>query len=149
MIDKIWVYIECPAWSFLVNCGYWLFHIHQIKGALAEKKKIKARCRTLVAVRLELAMFEWKKDSLKDWTPWVITIINNNFRDDCDGAAVYGRWLLKNIGIKSKILHLRGKTGHDVCVTADKKWMVSNDTLADISGKDVLEYFNGKYKTII
>lgn len=154
--DKLWIYIFCPIWSFLINLFYWIPRIRKLKTILQKKKMHEnmAKIHGLSYVKETIKEFSWTKDNFKDWTPWVITIINENLEDDCDGAAKLGKWLLKHADIESKILHLRGeKSGHAVCLSKDKTILISNSYIkkrqAKFLDQDIFDLFKGKYNRII
>jgi len=117
-------------YSFFINIFYWIIHFNELKNTLILKKIIKKRINTIDDVKKEIARFKWKKEKI-DWIPWVITIIHRHLEDDCDGAAVYGKFLFeKCLKMKADIYYLfRGITGHAVAVTKDKRFMISNDIL--------------------
>ncbi len=148
------VYIYMPIWSFIINCGYWLKRMGDWSTASDKKKELAKKTKTLANVRSTMKKFKWKKDSFKDWKPWVITIINNELTDDCDGAAVLGKWLLKQIGTSSRIIHLRGpNAGHAVTITKDNALMISNHQVIDIKPTsweaDVYTYFKDRYTAYV
>ena len=148
--DKIWVYILCPGWSFIINCLYWLFHPQNYKSAMKQKTYYELDRGNMHSIKLIISRNEYTPDKFKDWTPWVITFIARGYKDDCDGAAVFGKFLFKSAGIKAKILHLRGKTGgHAVCVTTDGHWMITNNQLIQLDGVSPLKYFSYTYDRII
>lgn len=101
-----------------------------------------------------MALFRWREDNLKDWTPWVMTIVANEMQDDCDGAATLARWRLQQNNIKARIVHLYSDTeGHAVCLPADNSFLVTNDMVLSLTPAnwrtELLAYFRGKYNTII
>ena len=149
ILSKIRVRYIMPAFSFLINCGYWLIRPHKICRALKAKKLTAASVRSLDGVKLNVAAFKWKKDSFKDWHPWIITILDTGISDDCDGAAIWGKWLLSLIGVESDIWYLKGKDkGHVICISRFKTFLITNDQFINIvPGTDILEIFNG-YDTI-
>ena len=151
MIDKIWIYSLCPTWSFIINVLFWAFHPHKIMPTLQKIKEVETRVSTIKDIKKELKKLSWVSDHFKDWTPWLITFVCRGYKDDCDGAAIFGRFLFSCIGIKSKIYYLRGPgSGHAVCVTALGNWMVSNNRLIALDGpKDILKHFNGNYIRIL
>lgn len=149
MIDLFYIKIANPIWSFLINCLYWLFHFYKLPSALKERNIISMKAQVFAEIPGLLKKVTYTKDSWKDWTPWIITLIARDFKDDCDGSARLGKFLFKCAGYKSKIKSLRGKTGHAICVTNDHKWMVSNNELIDIKGKPILSFFNNKYDKIL
>jgi hypothetical protein len=98
--------------------------------------------------------FKWKEDVAGDWTPWVMTIICQSFKDDCDGAANLAKWWFKQNGIEAEILNLYStKEGHTICVTKSRGWMVTNERVVLLHPldweKEVMEYFGYKYEVIL
>lgn len=151
MADIIWVKLLNPVWSFLINCIFWILHPHKIKWALECKKHSANRVKNIKDLKTEMSLFEWQKDRFKDWRPWIITFFALGLKDDCDGASVLGRFLCKQIGIKGKIYHLRGKSGHAIFVSNDLGYMVTNNRV--LTGKwidsQIMIHFNLKYDRII
>ena len=78
-IRKFSVYFAKPIWSFIVNCVFWLGHLNKI----GEVRKIKADIKSL-SIETLMERFVWVEDKAGDWTPWVMTIICQSFKDDCD-----------------------------------------------------------------
>jgi len=149
IIRKIAVYFSKPIWSFIRNCVFWLFHLNDIK----EVRSIKADIKYL-SIESVMESFFWKEDKCGDWTPWVMTIICQRFKDDCDGAAALAKFWFHEHSIEAEILNLYSeKEGHAVCVTMDRRTMVTNERVVNLNPtcweKEVLEYFNGKYEVII
>ena len=148
-IRKIAVYFSKPIWSFIRNCVFWLFHLNKIGAVRSDMKMLKEL--TLDAF---MKKFLWQDDVMGDWTPWVMTIICNDFTDDCDGAATLAKWWFKQNGVEAEILNLYSdKEGHTVCVTKSRGWMVSNENVVMLHPlnwkKEMLEYFGNKYQVII
>lgn len=139
--------------SFIMNVLFWVLHFYKLPGAICRKRKISKGMRGISDLRKELAGFVWTKDDVMDWTPWVITFIARDKRDDCDGAAIYGLFLLECLGVGGSILHLRGPScGHAVCVSNSGMFMVSNRDVVRVKGRVddfVLRYFGGKYTHIL
>ena len=149
IIHKVGIHFSRPLWSFIRNCWFWLFRLNDIN----EIRKIKADIKHL-SIETLMERFVWKEDKGGDWTPWVMTIIQQSFSDDCDGAAALAKWWFKKHGIEAEILNLYSKTeGHTICVTKNRETMVTNERVVDLNPtcweKEVLEYFNGKYEVII
>ena len=149
IIRKIAVYFSKPIWSFIRNCVFWLFHLNKIGAVRADMKMLKAL--TIDAFMLK---FLWQEDEMGDWTPWVMTILCNDFQDDCDGAAVLAKWWFKKHGVEADIFNLYSdKEGHTVCITKDRTKMVTNERVVNLNPtcweKEVMEYFGNKYTTII
>jgi hypothetical protein len=149
IIRKFWIRVEKPIWSFIVNCVFWLGHLNEI-GEIREIKD------SLKYINIETLMqrFLWKKDNLADWTPWVYTIIYQDFTDDCDGAAELAKWHFKTKGIKADILNLYNQNeGHTICVTKDRTKMVSNENVVSLNPAiweaEIMQYFNNEYEVII
>ena len=145
----IGVYFSKPIWSFIRNCAFWLFHLNKIGAVRSDMKMLKEL--TLDAF---MKKFLWQDDVMGDWTPWVMTIICNDFTDDCDGAATLAKWWFKQNGVEAEILNLYSdKSGHTVCVTKSRGWMVSNENVVMLHPlnwkKEMLEYFGNKYQVII
>jgi hypothetical protein len=103
---KLWIQFFCPVWSFINNIYYWVFHIFQLKDAIERKQVFKFRASNIDSIKSIMGSFKWKQYNLKDWTPWKITIINNKFKDNCSGATILGKFLLKSNNIKSNIYYL-------------------------------------------
>ena len=148
IIRKFWIRVEKPIWSFIVNCVFWLGHLNKV-GAVREDMKM------LKALTLDAFMkkFLWQDDVMGDWTPWVMTIICQSFKDDCDGAAALAKWWFKENGIEAEILNLySAKEGHAICVTKDRTKMVTNERVVELNPAtweaDVMSYFGGKYEVM-
>ena len=149
IIRKIAVYFSKPIWSFIRNCVFWLFHLNKIGTVRTDMRALKQ-----IPVEVVMSMFKWKEDSLKDWTPWVATIVYKSITDDCDGAAELAKWHFKTKGIKADILNLYNQNeGHTICVTKDRTKMVSNGNVVSLNPdtweQDVMQYFNNEYEVII
>ena len=158
MEQLIWILNKTiyPVYSLIINSFYWLFNINDLNHTLEEKARMKDGIKTEKDISNILTRFIWKKDSLIDWTPWIITIIHQNFKDDCDGAATLGKWLYKCIGVKSNLVVLYKdikSDAHLVCVRKDKTEMISNNVLVKLDPDKwnycIMDYFNFKYETII
>ena len=142
-------YFSKSIWSFIRNCVFWLFHLNKIGAVRSDMKMLKEL--TLDAF---MKKFLWQDDVMGDWTPWVMTIICNDFTDDCDGAATLAKWWFKQNGIKADIFNLYSdREGHTVCVTRGRTKMVTNERVVNLNPmnweKEMLEYFGGKYTEII
>jgi len=142
-------YFAKPILSFIRNCVFWLFHLNKIGAVRSDMKMLKEL--TLDAF---MKKFLWQDDVMGDWTPWVMTIICNDFTDDCDGAATLAKWWFKQNGVEAEILNLYSdKEGHTVCVTKNREIMVTNERVVILNPacweKEMLEYFGGKYTEII
>jgi hypothetical protein len=149
VLRYIGVYFSKPIWSFIRNCVFWLFRLNDVN----EVRKIKADIKYL-SIETLMERFIWKEDAGGDWTPWVMTIIGQSFKDDCDGAAALAKWWFKQNGVEAEILNFYSATeGHTICVTKDRETMVTNERVVmlhpDNWKKEVLEYFNNKYEVII
>lgn len=110
---------------------------------------------TLTDIADFMKTFKWTADKYIDWKPWVHTIFANNMKDDCDGAAVLGKWLLGKMGIDARIVKLwkTGKSeGHTICVSKDDKIMISNNDVIDLNPlvwKDkVISYHKNAYDIV-
>jgi hypothetical protein len=149
MTRKFGIHFAKPVWSFIRNCWFWLFNLNDIK----EVRKIKADIKCL-SIETLMERFLWQEDAGGDWTPWVITIIRQSFKDDCDGAANLAKWWFKEHGVEVEILNLYSdKSGHTICVTKDRTTMVTNERVVNLNPtrweREVLEYFRNKYEVII
>jgi hypothetical protein len=149
---KLWISFMCPIWSFIVNLFYWICRPFAIKEALAKKKALLS----IDNITNVMTVFRWTEDKYKDWLPWVITIVNKDITDDCDGAAVLAKWWWKEKGVKSRIVYLYsadGKSGHAVCILVGNGIFVSNSQVVDLDPtnwqQDLLSRFNNKYDTIL
>ena len=149
VLRYIGVYFSKPVWSFIRNCVFWLFHLNKISEVRADMKMLKA-----LTLEKFMKKFLWQEDVMGDWTPWVATILCNDFQDDCDGAAALAKWWFKQHGIKSDIFNLYSAAeGHTVCVTKDRETMVTNERVVNLNPacweKEMLDYFGNKYTEII
>ena len=118
-----------------------------------ESRKIKADIKYL-SIETLMERFVWIEDKAGDWTPWVMTIICQSFKDDCDGAATLAKWWFKQNGIKADIFNLYSdKSGHTICVTKDRTKMVTNERVVHLFPEtweqDIMRYFRDKYTVII
>jgi hypothetical protein len=148
-IRKLGVHFSKPIWSFIVNCVFWLGHLNKI----GEFRKIKADIKSL-SIETLMERFVWVEDKAGDWTPWVMTIICQSFKDDCDGAANLAKWWFKQNGVEAEILNLYSATeGHAICVTKDRTKMVTNERVIQLFPEtwedDIMRYFKNKYEVII
>ena len=161
---KVWYRLNLIMtfiWSFVINTAYWIKHIHQLSDARKKKVELIENIKTIRDVGRVMTQFVWRRDPYYDWTPWVITIVNEKYADDCDGASVLGKFLLKNIGMKSRILHLRKKgsrIGHAVCLSCDNKVLVTNNHVIIFNEEtrdindwrfNVLDTFKFRYDVIL
>ena len=149
IIRKFWIKVEKPIWSFIINSVFWLGHMNKIAAVNTDKRALKK-----MPIEVVMEMFKWKADSLKDWTPWVSTIVYKSITDDCDGAAVLAKWWFKEHGVEAEILNLYSdKSGHTICVTRDRTKMVSNGNVVSLIPatweQEVMQYFNNEYEVII
>ena len=128
---------------------FWLFRLNKIGAVRREMSVIKG-----LKIETLMNLFKWTEDTIGDWTPWIMTIICNDFTDDCDGAAALAKWWFKQNGVEAEILNLYSdKSGHTVCVTKDRETMVTNERVVNLNPtcweKELLEYFGNKYTVII
>ena len=138
--DAVWW-----IWSQCVNSWMWITKYRgALYGACYWLALIKERTKTLDDIRRELKAFHWTADKYFDYFPWVRTLAASGFRDDCDGAAVYGGFLLSCIGIKSRRVKLIATNdtwrfwqwyGHIIQVSNDNKYFISNNDLVEITGE--------------
>lgn len=149
ILHYIGVYFSKPIWSFIRNCVFWLFRLNDVYAIRKEKADLK-----YLSIQTLMERFVWKADNMGDWTPWVMTIICQSFKDDCDGAATLAKWWFKQNGIKAEILNLYSdKEGHTVCVTKNRETMVTNERVVNLNPmnweKEMLAYFGNKYTIVI
>lgn len=148
---KLWIYFLRPIWSFIVNLGYWIINLHNLKDALEVKSTIK----DLPLARV-LDKFIWTQDGAKDWIPWIITITNRKWKDDCDGSAVLAHYWYKKNGIKSTVLNLYDKditVGHCICMRDDHTEFTTNNSIVKITKPvwsiELFAAFNNTYSRIL
>jgi hypothetical protein len=148
IIRKFWIRVEKPIWSFIVNCVFWLGHLNKIGAARKEMEILKN-----TSLEYLMENFKWQADVVGDWTPWVLTVVYNEFEDDCDGAANLAKWWFKEHGVEAEILNLYSATeGHAICVTKDRTKMVTNERVVELNPatweQDVMKYFGNKYEVM-
>lgn len=148
---QLWIYIMCPVYSFFVNVFYWIFNF----GDLAEAKKRKEEFKALELEKL-ISRFKWINDDPVDWYPWIITIINKDLEDDCDGAAILAKWWYKEHNIDSKLVFIYsddGELGHAICVKNDNSQFVSNKEVINLVTsnwrQEIFDKFDNKYSVMI
>ena len=135
---KLGSYFINPVISFIGNIIYWICNIGDLRKTIKEKNKIKHKlelANNAEIIQKLLRKFIWTEDKLIHWVPWVITFVHREFHDDCDGAAIFAKWMFKQINVRSKTYHLVSgdmKNGHLITITNDKSVMVSNNSLVQI-----------------
>ena len=149
VLRYIAVYFSKPIWSFIRNCVFWLFRLNEID--LVKNEMVALRACGLESL---MALFTWQEDKAGDWTQWIVTLVENNLTGDCDDAAALAKWWFKEHGVEADILNLYSATeGHTICVTRDRKRMVSNRNVVSLNPatweQDVMQYFNNEYEVII
>lgn len=147
-----WVYILNPIWSLIINLIYFIINI-------SKYNKVKNEKLYLLILPLQDVMnkFSWVADKFKDWTPYIYTLIINNYKDDCDGAATLAKFWYKNHNIKSRLVFIYDENysqGHCVCVRNDNTEFVSNNSIVKLNPnnwkEDLLSKFDDiKYSIII
>lgn len=147
----IYYYVIRRIISFTVNLIYWIFCFNDLEKAKEEKSLFVDPIENIKGIRILLKKFKWVSEKI-DYRPWIITLVNKNFNDDCDGAAILGKYVFENLGYKTHIYHLKSNNefgGHAVAVTKDKRFMISNNHLYTFSTKDIEHeldsYFDEKY----
>ena len=148
LITKFWIKVEKPIWSFIVNSVFWIWHLNKINEVRTDMKALRQ-----MPLEVVMSMFKWKEDYLKDWTPWVSTIVYKSITDDCDGAAELAKWWFKEHGVEAEILNLYSATeGHTICVTKDRMRMVMNERVVHLFPEtwedDIMRYFGNKYEVM-
>jgi hypothetical protein len=149
VVTIIWLRFLKPIWSFLINACFWIGRLNHIRQTRREMALLRQMPLSFV-----MALFLWRPDGMKDWTPWVMTIVCNGLQDDCDGAAVLARWRLRHDGVRSRIVYLYSDVeGHAVCVTDDHRMFISNNLVCPLTSpdwrKEILGYYLGHYNTVI
>ena len=149
IIRKIGVYYSKPIWSFIRNLVFWIGHLNKVWAARKEMEAIKS-------LKLEtlMGLLKWTEDNFKDWVQWPSTLIYNDFKGDCDDAARLAYWWFKQNGVEAEILNLySAKEGHAVCITKDRKKMVTNELALELNPEtweqDMMSFFHNKYDTVI
>ena len=147
-------YVILKVWSFIINCFYCVSHFKSIIYSFKKKTYLQELIKTKSDISNELKKFKWKKDKFIDWVPWITVIIDRHIMDDCDGIAVYTKWLYGLINIDIDIVWLYGfRCAHVICVTKDRKIMISNGEHYNITDSDwemyILNSFNNKYNEVI
>lgn len=115
----------------LLNCIPNLFYIIRHIRTVRMTKDIMAKIKLndLDDVIAMQSKFEYVSDpKWFDWQPWPVVMFLKNFRDDCDGAAVLGKWSLDKINKPSTYYKLTSKEGtrHLVTLSDDGKVLISN-----------------------
>jgi hypothetical protein len=155
MTDLIWIKFLCSIWSFTINLSFWIVNILSLKQTFRDRLKLKESITNIADIKNAMLTFEWKQDKWKDWQPWIITLIKRNYQDDCDGAAVLGKFLFKQLGTEGRIYSLRGKkTGHAIFVSDDLSSLVTNNEVSTgdpgkWTDSRIKLHFNLKYNRII
>ena len=148
-----WLWICIHFWSPVVNFSYWITHPWKYPGVWLEKRRIRKRVHNINDVQRELRKIKWAEDQLGDWVPWISTFLARSKRDDDDGAAVYGQWLLKTIQIDSEIVRLKGPSGsRAVCLSKTGAFMTDKHRLIRVKPPAmdfIMEYYNNKYTDIV
>jgi len=151
-VTKVWINVLCPIWSFIINLCYWLFRLNRIKSAQLKKERLLE-----LSLADVMSQFKWVNDNFKDWYPWIITIVDKNLEDDCDGAAILAKWWWEKHGIKSRLVFLYsadGKVGHVICVRNSNDIFVSNKELIHVDAakdwrQEIFDKFDNKYSVLI
>ena len=148
---KLWIWILCPTWSFIINLCYWICRPFSIREALSKKEALLK-----IDIKDVMATFKWSQDKYQDWYPWIITIVNTDLRDDCDGAATLAKWWWSKQGVKSRLVFLYSENltlGHAVCVLNSNTIFVTNSEVLDLDPnnwkQDLLSRFNNTYSIIV
>ena len=144
------------VYSFIVNIIYWIFNFNKLNKTLNDKKILKISIKNINDLKYIMSKFQWTRDKYWDWIPWIITIINKDYREDCDGAATLAKWLYKQLYIDADLVILGryNLRNHMICIRKDRKQFVSNNEVIDIpEGEDweffIRECFNFEYKFMV
>ncbi len=121
-------------YEFLRNLYISIFKKDELKRA---KKELDSwqhviQSEGIHGLRKFMSKFKYKKED-HDWTPdGPEYVVMAGWRDDCDGAAVLGRWGFKQLGIWSQFVRLKGATNHRICITESRKWFTSNSNVVEV-----------------
>lgn len=153
LLIKTTHYALVRPWSFVVNCLYWIINFKKYRKTKIDIAIIKVEIESEEDVISKMKTFRWRKDAFIDWIPWIKTIVARNLQDDCDGAAVLAKWMLDWVGIEADLVVLYGHPCHMVCVTKDRKLMISNEEGVYLDPenweKEVLDHFMGRYDRVV
>lgn len=133
-MNKIYKYIRL-VWDIIINIMFLLKHKSEISSALITLKETKESVKDFNDVKEIQSRFEWTEDKTVDWRPCILVMFMKDLKDDCDGAATLGKWLLKQIGVKSDFYRLSKSIseGHFIVISKDKTKVISNSTIYEIS----------------
>ncbi len=115
--------------------------------AIVKKRMSKAKeeLHTLEDVRELQRQFEYK-DYDKEWITTIETLFYYDLYDQCDGAAVLGKWSLEQIGIPARIAELVYKPKdpnkrifHSICMSDDNHIFITNKYVCEIFGDNWIE----------
>ena len=136
-MNKFYKYIRL-IWDIIINVMFLLKNKGLISTALMTLKATKDSIETFDDVKDLQSQFEWVEDKVVDWRPFILAMFMKDLKDDCDGAATLGKWLLKQIGIKSNFYRLSKSIseGHFIVISKDKKIIISNARIYEISGEN-------------
>lgn len=145
--------------TFIINILYWARHLKDIKKARAEKKEYKSYAEYMYGIISIMKRHKWTSDAWNgalDWSPWPLTMINKQFRDDCDGAARMARWLSRScskVESAHEYIVIEGwsmATSHVIVIGKMKdsiKWFIfsNSDRLEANSRKAIIDLYEKSY----
>jgi hypothetical protein len=103
-----------------MNDEFWSNNPEMRKTALEKMESAKKNLHTIEDVRQLQKQFRYVAEPT-DWVPTIEVLFARDLTDDCDGAAVLGRWSLAQIGMESRIVKLYGNGIHAVCISNDTR----------------------------
>lgn len=140
--------ISKPIYSTIINLLYWISRLNQIREIMSLLHVLKEYELTTL-----MSKFQWTEDTMRDWSSWVITTINRDFKGDCEDAAILAKWWYKKHNISSRIVYLTQKKDelslHAICVRKDNTEFISNNYVISLNSskwKEELLYFFPEYK---
>ncbi len=121
-------------YEFLKNLIIAVFKKDDMKEARKELNRWRPiiQAEGITGMKRFMAQFKYRKED-RDWTPdKPEMVVMAGWRDDCDGAAVLGKWAFKQMGMDSDFYRLKGKTSHRICVTTCQRFFTTNGTVVEV-----------------
>jgi len=134
------------------NFGYWLFHFPSYNFTIKQKCEVKKNINTIEDIKKQIYQLKYEDDFSFQYEQYVTTTINKGLKGDCKDFARFGKFLFNCIGIESEIYYLVGQKNwkHVVCITKDKKYMISGNTFYEFKTNyfetELYNYFLEHYK---
>lgn len=130
--------VTMPVWSAVRNLAYLYTNKNRLATARAQKAAIEAQMRDNYAHPIWAASsmlnFAYRDDDGGDWRQWVLTSLISG-GGDCEDFATLGKWALKTLGFKARIVWLlqTDKQGsHAVAMSNDGHWVVRGTRTVDL-----------------